>query len=142
MLVDYKKKKLDQMEKIIMKCLGDNIKIKKISKGVYIGPINMHLMIANAIDRYELRLKDENGYVYEYGVCDYPQQLLDKYGKFLEEHEDHFCISFSKIEKEGDWRWHKWGPYIGDKDPQCEYLRDEDDSIQEVYVYHVYRLEK
>jgi hypothetical protein len=37
------------------------------------------------------------------------------------------------------WRWHKWGEYIGTKNPQHEYLYDEDESIQEVFCYHIYK---
>lgn len=142
MLVDFKRKKLDKIEKMIMKLVDGDIKTTRISAGVYIGPVNIHSHIANIAD-YEYKLKyNDDEYVYEYGVCDFPQQVLDKYGKFLEEHEDHFCITFARIGKDCDWRWHKWGIYIGDKNPQCEYLKDEDDSIQGVYVYHIYRLEK
>ena len=37
------------------------------------------------------------------------------------------------------WRWHKWGPYIGTQDPQCEYLADEPE-IKEVFVYRFIQL--
>lgn len=42
---------------------------------------------------------------------------------------------------EDSWRWYKWGPYIGGKDPQCEYIHDEDDSIKFIWCYHLYGVE-
>lgn len=34
------------------------------------------------------------------------------------------------------WRWHKWGRYIGEKTPRCEYLNDEPE-IERVWCFHV-----
>jgi hypothetical protein len=43
-------------------------------------------------------------------------------------------ISKSDEPAEGGWRWHKWGPYIGDKKPTREYLVNEPE-IDAVYVF-------
>lgn len=53
-------------------------------------------------------------------------------------------LPFVKMERceqypEGGWRWHKWGPYIGVQNPQCEYLYDEK-NIDVVYTYHIYEI--
>lgn len=78
-----------------------------------------------------------------YGVCDSPIQFMRALGDKLATHPHRsFCVSFVQLKKadeppEGGWRWHKWGPYIGEQDPQCEYLYDEP-KIEEVWTYHVY----
>jgi len=81
----------------------------------------------------------------EYGVCDSPDQFFEhEVGKFIEQSELKYVVSFSRISKrsqpsEGGWRWHKWGPYIGKKEPQYEYIYDEGPEIEEVYVFHIYQ---
>jgi hypothetical protein len=39
-------------------------------------------------------------------------------------------------ETEQDFRWHKWGPYIGNHKPQHEYLFDEV-GIEQVFVFRI-----
>ena len=79
-----------------------------------------------------------------YGVCDSPEQFFGHaLGKWIEASEKYYVVSFTKITKasqpaQGGWRWHKWGPYIGVHEPECEYIYDEGDEIQEVYCYHVF----
>jgi len=80
-----------------------------------------------------------------YGVCDNTQQIFDKCPEIKESSDRQFVITVTLIEKktqppEGGWRWHKWGPYIGDHTPEYEYLYEEDD-IDKVYVYHIYEKE-
>jgi len=78
-----------------------------------------------------------------YGVCDSPEQFMEVLGNKLKEDEaNEYVVSFTAVRKidqaaDGGWRWHKWGPYIGNQNPQYEYLYDEDD-IDEVYTYHIY----
>ena len=43
--------------------------------------------------------------------------------------------------KEGGWRWHKWGTYIGKHEPQHEYLYDEE-GIDRVFTFSVKRHRK
>ena len=98
---------------------------------------------------YEYVRPDENGEVWvthPYGVCDNWEQVLSKCDRikpYLESPEP-FVVIVSEIRKEsqpenGGWRWHKWGEYIGDKEPQCEYLHDEPD-IDSVFVFGVYHV--
>ena len=84
-------------------------------------------------------------YLSPYGVCDTIEQVKEKYKNWLNDTVLKFCISFTKVIKSeqpsiGGWRWHKWGKYIGNKNPEFEYLYDENDDIQEVYCYHIYQL--
>lgn len=76
-----------------------------------------------------------------YGVCDNINQLLTACPE-LETSDRKFVIALTSVQRkkqssEGGWRWHKWGPYIGKQNPQCEYLYDEPE-IEEVFCYHIY----
>jgi len=78
-----------------------------------------------------------------YGVCDSPEQFMELIGKHLDALEEQFVVSFVRIAKDeqppqGGWRWHKWGPYIGTQDHECEYLADEP-KVDVVYTYHFLR---
>ena len=78
----------------------------------------------------------------EYGVCDNFEQPIEKWN--LRERPENFFLAFVCLKKQdqephGGWRWHKWGPYIGTQDPQCEYLYDEP-VIEQVFTYQIYEL--
>ena len=87
--------------------------------------------------------EQSKNFPHDYGVCDYPEQVLEKFPKLAEDPR-RFMITCQRVTKssqeDGGWRWHKWGEYIGDKNPKSEYLKDEDDSISEVYIFHVLQL--
>lgn len=76
-----------------------------------------------------------------YGVCDSVEQLLAHFPE-LEAPGREFVVTLTEVRKAdqsptGGWRWHKWGPYIGNHNPQYEYLYDEE-GIDAVLVYHIY----
>lgn len=76
----------------------------------------------------------------DYGICDSPEQVLERWPALAEDPR-RFIIFFGEIKKEdqpkhGGWRWHKWGEYIGTKNPQYEYLADEED-IDSVLIFSV-----
>lgn len=79
-----------------------------------------------------------------YGVCDDSDQLMKALPQEVTEGPKDYVISLHVIhkglepEKHG-WRWHKWGPYIGIHEPQCEYIADEP-VIEKVFVYHIYQV--
>ncbi len=99
----------------------------------------------DGIDNWDKAEIEENrNYVSQYGVCDSPEQFLLQLGDFLNKDSRKFCVSFTEINKsernsEGDWRWHKWGPYIGVQEPTTEYIYDEP-VIERVYCYHIYEV--
>lgn len=79
-----------------------------------------------------------------YGVCDKPAQFLDRYRDALQSDVRTFAVGFTHVQKHpenkgngGGWRWHKWGPYIGDGNPTAEYLDDEELFDEGVCVYSV-----
>lgn len=81
----------------------------------------------------------------KYGVCDNAHQVIEHYKPFWNEllwnRNKKFVILMTPIfreglEESGDWRWRKWGEYIGNQNPQHEYLYD-DKHIDLVFVYNV-----
>lgn len=91
----------------------------------------------------------EKFHLCEYGVADNASQVIEYFHKLEKERNIDFgkcIICLHPITKkyqpeDGGWRWHKWGPYIGKKNPQCEYIYDEDDTINFVWCYHLYGVE-
>lgn len=76
-----------------------------------------------------------------YGVADNITQILKhrKTYNFFIKSNYKFILTYSKITKKNnpDWRWHKWGPYIGTQKPKHEHIGDEI-NIEQVLVYHFY----
>lgn len=86
----------------------------------------------------------EEGSIGCYGVCDSPDQLAFMLPVEIIHSEKKYVISMVKLEKKdqpdwGGWRWHKWGEYIGNQSPQCEYLYNEP-IIETVWTYHIYEV--
>jgi len=95
-------------------------------------------------DEYHSRIKS-CGFFGSFGVCDSPEQFIFLVGSLLENDQRRFVVSFTHISKydqppKGGWRWHKWGTYIGDGTPTCEYLYDESGFENGVYAYHVIQI--
>lgn len=123
--------------------------------GIYKGD-NYHIKIENHSD-YSFR-KDPYDYIgtleteviTPYGVADNATQVVEYFKDFEKRNNIDLgdcVICMHPIVKEfqpdeGGWRWHKWGRYIGVKDPQCEYIKEENDSIKMVWCFHIYFVEK
>lgn len=85
-----------------------------------------------------------------YCVADNVDQILNFFKPDIDRTDTNCIITCEKIWQDksnagngGGWRWGKWGPYIGNLNPQCEYLDDEDfgDDFQGyVYIAHIYRI--
>ena len=81
----------------------------------------------------------------KYGVCDNYEQVLEKYKDILNDTDKNYVIGMCTIDREkqpteGGWRWHKWGEYIGNQNPEHEYLYD-DTHIDRVYCFHIYEID-
>lgn len=145
MLVDITKKNISQNMQMLFSLCGPGIPDKHIQTGVYqIGHFSFDEYIEEEHNHYP-DLDEFSKDIHCYGVCDSAEQLL----KNLEESgliksNRKFVIAITLIEKSeqspsGGWRWHKWGPYIGEHEITTEYLYDEE-KIERVYVYHIYEL--
>jgi hypothetical protein len=86
-------------------------------------------------------------WVSQYGVADNIEQIKKFYKKQIKSKKEKFCIALSPVwqdrenrGKGGGWRWHKWGTYIGELNPQHEYLDDEDfgENFEYVICFHLY----
>ena len=131
---------MDPMFWALAELTGQTEPTERLRTGVYTGAINMHHLTGHLTYEEEY---PEVGDIPEYGVCDSPDQLLALFGEVLEADPRPLFIRLSRIAKEdqpeeGGWRWHKWGPYVGDKEPECEYLYDEGPDITEVWAYHIH----
>lgn len=96
-------------------------------------------------DRYDF-LEDHKS---TYGVADSVQQIKEFYKEEVEDTENKYFIYVTPVWQElenkgkgGGWRWHKWGRYIGELDPQCEYLDDEDfgDDFEYILVFTIMKI--
>lgn len=117
----------------------------------------------NIFERYEKGVYRHDGYLFNfdrfidnncaetiidkwvaYGVCDNYKQILECHKDIISDNKN-YVIGLSTVERKnqdenGGWRWHKWGEYIGNQNPQHEYLYD-DTHIDKVYCYHIYEIE-
>jgi len=135
-------KPLDEGVSGILSLLGNgNVKAKEIDVGVYeINNFNGDAYIACPYDEYPNLIN-----LSPYGVCDHYKQVIENEPLLSDEiYDREFVVFITPVKKSdqpesGGWRWHKWGPYIGDYEPQAEYLYDEPE-IEQVYVYHIYEI--
>jgi len=129
----------NEISDLIASMQGNNTSREKITDGIYeIGSFGGSMFLPD-FDHYPDLDHDEYG---EYGVCDNYLQILDIFPILKSSKERKFLITLTPVRKknqssDGGWRWHKWGAYIGTKNPQCEYLYDEPD-IDLIYCYHIY----
>lgn len=127
--------KEDPILAIIATINGRSPKVKEVQPGIYeVGHFGGGTFLRE-FDQYPETC------VGSYGVCDNIEQLLAACPE-LEAPGREFVVTITTIRKseepeEGGWRWHKWGEYIGNQNPQCEYLYDET-NIDEVLCFHIY----
>ena len=119
----------------ILKLIGNGREEKRLTLGVYQLSHFGSSSFPMGVDRSTRRI---------YGVCDNYAQVIEHHPE-VNDPVDHYVISITPVLKSmqpkgGGWRWHKWGGYIGKLNPQHEYLSDEDDTIQQVFVYQVYKV--
>ncbi len=123
------------------------IEIEIIEEGYFICPtFNVDTIVWGHNGDFDMAYPAFKGWdLNSFGVCDTPQQFIDKFGDLLKDDERTFCVGFTHVAKNpderGGWRWHKWGPYIGDGEPAYEYLAEEEGFEDGVYVYHILQID-
>jgi hypothetical protein len=87
------------------------------------------------------KIKEMEKYEGLYGVADDVNNILEAREKFIKSPEKYILLysylTRKSQPKEGGWRWHKWGEYIGKQNPKHEYLYD-DKHIHAVLLFHFY----
>lgn len=126
----------------LLDALGGGVPISSPKQGYFVGPLNGEKLLAG------IEVEDAWRSVVEIGsyrsnsyVADSPEAFIEKYHDILDQDERIFAVFFSPIVREeqdpsGGWRWHKWGEYLGEHEPQHEYLYDEE-GIDRVYIVRV-----
>ena len=120
--------------------LGEPIKPEVVVDGVVVIPsFNFDILVFGRNKFFEFEPEFPS-----YGVCDSPEQFLEKYGDILSGDPRTFAVGLTHVAKNpGEkcgWRWHKWGEYVGTGNPRHEYLADEDGFEDGVYCWNVVEL--
>lgn len=133
--------------------------IKELEPGVYLGGFDLEHTIELLTDfkasgssmlRHDgepIQFTFENYQIYgdniieTHGVADNIEQIKERFKSAIDHPTNKIVISVTEIRREdepeyGGWRWHKWGEYIGTKQPTCEYLHDEKD-IDSVFCFQI-----
>lgn len=149
MLIDIEPKDTsdDPLLAMIAGTYGRSARPERLAQGVYtVGHWNFDECFPQGVYFNEYPdIRTDNDRLCPYGVCDSLEQFLaTDLGALIQASERRFVVSLVKLRRDeqppdGGWRWHKWGPYIGLQEPQCEYLHDEP-MIEEVWTYHVYEV--
>lgn len=147
------KQTVDPITQLVCSVNNQRLSPSHIGKGQYvIGHWNPELIVKtpfltwrdeDEIEPFQFKDRDGNWFS-EYGVCDTPEQLLEKID--LESPKEKFVVFYVQIRRkeqpmDGGWRFHKWGPYIGNHEIEHEYLYDQKD-INVVYTYHIYQIKE
>lgn len=166
MLVDFDPGPPDPRGCQIASILGESTALVRIGRGLYGGSVNAGNLLTAAIrDEYPFDPRHPSGatddelreswQVYlenvrergwppgSYGVSDSLEQVVERFPAIDGDPRPLAVIGSvvrrSDQPEHGGWRWHKWGAYIGEREPQYEYLHDEPD-IDLVWVWHIYEI--
>lgn len=83
-----------------------------------------------------------------YGTADTLGQIVEHVSKYVKSWpaSDFVCLitPIKKCEQpeHGGWRYHKWGEYFGKRELKREYLYDDDEAPEIVFVFHIHELKK
>lgn len=107
--------------------------------GKYLHPEQDPLIEGDRLQKF-FALQKADAWRSSHGVCDNIEQAVEYLDWAVKHPTRRFIISLSEVrrewESEGGWRWHKWGPYIGKQEPQCEFMFDEP-VIESVYCFQL-----
>ena len=117
--------------------------------GIYIAELNSNHTLERITNYKETRVTSDSPiYWYDYGVADNASQVLDyyeelckEYGEYMDSHSFVILMVPFFVKYDPEWRWCKWGKYIGKHSPEYEYLGSETD-IDYIFTFHIYEVEK
>ena len=89
--------------------------------------------------------EEKLGFSPNYGVADSLENIKEVKKIFFDTPDRKFILSVSQIRREDQperdgWRWEKWGPYIGTRKSQADYLYHEPE-IESVLIFHFSEVE-
>lgn len=127
----------------VLAFLGEG-RVVRVQKGVYESGFNFSSILESNGLADPFFKREPTGHFPEYGVADTVEQILAHFP--WEDDPRPFCISYCPVLKAdqeplGGWRWHKWGPYIGEHTITTEYLYDEP-IVEKVLVFHGHLLKE
>jgi len=106
--------------------------------GFYLAGMNDNHLIEQLTQYTEDR---RCSFLMPHGVCDNASQIIERYDLSGDVIVIMTPIFREDQPEDGGWRWHRWGRYIGEKNPEYEYLYDEKD-IELVFVFSMIKLIK
>lgn len=132
-----------------------NVKMKKIQKGVYLiknGWVedNFHLVFnmgyswnkPNGIHKTLFFGEIGNNLRLSSGFADNLEQILKHYPE-LKDNKRKFIMILHKVSKyTHDYRWRKWGEYIGNEKQKTERLSEEEGFKKPFLAFHIYEVDK
>lgn len=147
MLADPKQFYSDPVTDMISSLCGNKAEMRRLQKGCYqIGHFSSDIALYG--HNGDWNRYDFGNEVPVSGVCDSPEQFLKLHERNLEGCKERVAVFFTHVKKDpsnrgrgGGWRWHKWGEYIGEWQPECEYLDDEDGFENGIYVFRVHDID-
>jgi len=129
--------------------LAGSFEIRRLGKGMYETYCSLDYYIRGEWEEFWKKISfdgtgkkwDDYPSFPEYGSCDSPKQFMRKFGKEMESAPDEYFVKFSKMDKKnfGGYRWHKNGPYVGNKKlVGYEYYKDEP-NVDVIWQFHVFK---
>jgi hypothetical protein len=115
----------------------------RVARGVYESHFNFYYDIRSLVKSEYPFIDSLDIGPHPFGVCDHWSQITERW-PVIDLADEHYLISLTPIRREeeppeGGWRWHKWGPYIGNQRPRHEYIFD-DTHIDVVYCYRIFEV--
>jgi hypothetical protein len=147
MLVNVNPQKLltDSTRLMVVKALSGGKKaFTRLENGIYLVPSgNFHLALDDVIIDGFPAFDNERSF---HGTCDNVRQVLEHYPEISNDENKHYVIEIMELNKKDQpkwcgFRWDSRGKYIGDQNPQCDYLYDEP-KIDSVLYYHIYEVKR
>ena len=128
----------------LLRALSDGRDPERLQRGVYRDwshNFNHTFRDTGAPDDFDLDFPDLGDFE-SFGVADSVAQVVAALPSQVVASAQAYVVAVVQVNKRdqpawGGWRWHKWGPYIGQQSPTAEYLADEP-LISEVWCYSVY----
>lgn len=127
---------------LILAIVTGSARPTRIREGVYTDcGFNFSNFVSSAA--WEAHWYDEAEPFPSYGVADSVDQFFDRFGDLIVTSPATYAIGFTEVRRadqpsEDGWRWHKWGEYVGTREPQYEYLHDEPE-IDSVVTFAILR---